>query len=149
MHEFVLRGKEGSFAQITIEEVFGFPNMTSHFGGYDARGTVEIKSGNYYVKGELWFSTGEAYQFYNQLVRCWADLDGVATFINHEANLNLEVKFNNRGQCAIVGYFKEFAHEDNELKFEIESNQSFFVETLDGLKKVVNHYGGLKGIHPM
>ncbi|MFF2157180.1 hypothetical protein ACFVVQ_17970 [Paenibacillus chitinolyticus] len=145
VHEFVVRGKEGGFVKIIIEEVYGFPKMTSHFGGYDAKGTVEIKSGNYYVKGELWFTTGEAFQFYSQLLRCWTDLDGVATFTNYETNLNLEVKFNNRGQCIIEGYYKEFAHEDNELKFEIESNQSFFVETLDGLKQIVNHYGELKG----
>jgi hypothetical protein len=50
VHEFILIGKKGCFVQITIEEVFDFPNMTSHFGGYDARGTVEIKSGNYYVR---------------------------------------------------------------------------------------------------
>ncbi|MEK4039554.1 hypothetical protein MHH49_18700 [Paenibacillus sp. FSL F4-0122] len=94
----------------------------------------------------MWFSTGEAYQFYNQLILCWADLDGVATFINSEVNLKLDVTFNKRGQVIVEGYFKEFAHEDNKLKFEIESNQNFFVETLDGLKKIVKHYGDLKGI---
>jgi hypothetical protein len=148
VHEFVVRGKEGSFIQIALDEAFDFPNMTSHFGGYDARGIVEIKSGNYYIKGELWFSTGEIYEFYNRLVRCFTDLQGVATFCTSEANLKLEVKFNNRGQVVIEGYFKEFAHEYNELKFEIESNQSFFVETLDGLKQIVNHYGDLRGIRP-
>ncbi|WP_438491564.1 WapI family immunity protein [Paenibacillus sp. IHBB 3054] len=148
MHEFVVRGKKGCFVQITIEEAFDFPNMTSHFGGYDVRGIVEIKSGNYYVKGQLWFSTGEVYQFYDQLIRCMADLDGVAALINSEVNLKLEVKFNKRGQVIIEGYFKEFAHEGNELIFEIESDQSFFVETLDGLKQIVNHYGDMKGICP-
>lgn len=49
--EFVIRGKKGCFILITIEEVFDFPNITSHFGGYDVRGTAEIKSGNYYLKG--------------------------------------------------------------------------------------------------
>ncbi|MEK4106826.1 hypothetical protein [Paenibacillus odorifer] len=61
-------------------------------------------------------------------------------------NLKLDVTFNKRGQVIVEGYFKEFAHEDNKLKFEIESNQNFFVETLDGLKKIVKHYGDLKGI---
>lgn len=145
MNEFVVRGKQGCFIRITLDEVFGFPKMTSHFGGYDAKGAAEIKSGNYYVKGEVWFSTGETYEFYNQLVQCWTDLDGVATFCTSEANLKLEVKFNNRGQVVIEGYFKEFADRDNELKFEIESNQSFFVESLDGLREIVNHYGNLKG----
>lgn len=147
VHEFVVRGNQGCFIRITIDDVYGFPNTTSHFGGYDAKGIAEIKSGNYYVKGELWFSTGEIYEFYNQLVRCWTDLEGVATFWTSETNLKLEVKFNNRGHVVIVGYFKEFALRDNELKFEIESNQSFFQETLDGLRAIVNDYGNLKGIH--
>lgn len=146
MNEFVVRGKQGCFIRIALDEVFGFPNLTSHFGGYDVKGTAEIKSGNYYVKGELWFSTGEIYEFYNQLVRCWTDLTGVATFWTSEANLKLEVKFNNHGQVVIEGYFKEFANQDNELKFEIESNQSFFMETIEGLGEVINHYGDLKGI---
>ncbi|MDH6371724.1 hypothetical protein M2444_003523 [Paenibacillus sp. PastF-3] len=147
MYEFVVRGKQGCYVNITLDEVFGYPNATSHFGGYDVRGTAELKSGNYYVKGELWFSTGQTYEFYNQLARCYTDLMGIATFCNSEANLKIDINFNNRGQVVIEGYFKEFAHQDNELKFEIESNQSFFIETLDGLREIVDHYGGLKGIH--
>ncbi|MGO4696468.1 hypothetical protein AB4Z50_19515 [Paenibacillus sp. 2TAB26] len=141
-----MRGKQGCFIQISLDEVFGFPNMTSPFGGYDVRGIAEIKSGNYYVKGELWFTTGETYEFYNQLVKCWAELKGLATFCSTEANLELKVKFINRRQISIVGYFKEFAHQDNEMKFEIESEQSFFGETVEGLEEIVNHHGGLKGI---
>jgi len=145
MYEFFLRGNQGCFVSITIDEVFGFPNLTSHFGGYDVRGSVEIKSGNYYVKGELWFSTGEIYEFYNQLARRFTDIKGVASFCTTEANLKLEVTFGHRGQVLIEGYFKEFAHKDNELKFEIESNQSFFEETLEGLREFVSDYGDLKG----
>lgn len=146
MHEFVLRGKRGCFIRVVLDQVLGFPKQTSHFGGYDVQGTVEIKSGNYYVKGELWFTTGEVYEFYNQLVQCWNDLNGTATFWTYETNLKLEAAFNDRGQVTIEGYFKEFADEENELKYEIESDQSFFVETIDGLKAIVKHYGDLKGV---
>ncbi|MCY9669211.1 hypothetical protein M5X11_30530 [Paenibacillus alginolyticus] len=145
MYVFFLRGNQGCFVRITFDEVFGFPKLTSPFGGYDVRGTVEIKSGNYCVKGELWFSTGEIYEFYNQLSRCFTELKGISSFCTTEANLKLEVAFGHRGQVVIEGYFKEFAHRDNELKFEIESNQSFFVETLDGLREIISHYGDLKG----
>ncbi|MCM3630566.1 hypothetical protein M3194_24850 [Paenibacillus glycanilyticus] len=144
--DFIVRGKQGSFIRITLDEIFGFPTTTSHFGGYDVKGSTEIKSGSYYVNGEVWFSTGDTYEFYNQIVRCYTELDGTAIFCSTEENLKFEVKFYNRGQVVIEGCFQEFAHEDNELKFEFESNQSFFVETLDGLKKVVNQYGGLKGV---
>jgi hypothetical protein len=37
---------------------------------------------------------------------------------------------------------------DNKLLVEIESDQSFFVETLDGLKHIVNQYGDMRGINP-
>ncbi|MFP4977829.1 hypothetical protein ACE6ED_20660 [Paenibacillus sp. CN-4] len=45
VHEFVVGGKEGGFVKIIIEEVYGFPKMTSHLGGYDAKGTVEAQTG--------------------------------------------------------------------------------------------------------
>jgi hypothetical protein len=144
--EFVLGGKQGCFIRVVLEKVLGFPNHTSHFGGYDVQGAVEIKSGSYYAKGELWFTTGEVYEFYDQLSKCMADLHGTATFWTYETNLKVEATFNGRGQVAITGYYKEFAHQDNELKFDIESDQSFFVETMDGLKAIVKHYGDLKGV---
>lgn len=51
MCEFVIRGKKGCFILIAIEEAFDFPNITSHFGGYDVRGTAEIKSENIMSRG--------------------------------------------------------------------------------------------------
>ncbi|MFB5193261.1 WapI family immunity protein [Alicyclobacillus fastidiosus] len=146
MNTFVLRAEKGCFIQVVLDEVLGFPNYTSPFGGYDVQGTVEIKSGSYYVKGELWFTTAEVYEFYNQLLQCWADLNGTAVFWTCETSLKVEVTFNSRGQVTIEGCFKEFAHEENELKFKIQSDQSFFVETIDGLKAIVQYYGDKNGI---
>lgn len=146
MNEFVLRGKQGCFIRVVLDEVLGFPNQTSHFGGYDVQGTVEIKSGSYYATGELWFTTGEVYEFYKQISKCWSDLHGTATFWTYETNLKVEASFNNRGQVAITGYYKEYAHQENELKFEMESDQSFFVETTDGLKAIVQEYGDMRGV---
>jgi len=145
MNEFVVIGKQG-FIRIELIKAFGFPKETSHFGGYDAQGITEIKSGNYYVKGELWFSTGEVYEFYKQLERCYRELKGEATFWNAEANLRIDIKFNRLGQIIIQGYFKEQTHQGNELQFEIESDQSFLATTLQQLKKFVDHYGDLKGL---
>ncbi|NGY75564.1 hypothetical protein F6Y02_01640 [Bacillus megaterium] len=51
----------------------GFP-IKSHFGGYDIEGTVEIKTGNYYVLGELWFTTNDMYEFYQALNKCYNTL---------------------------------------------------------------------------
>ena len=61
-------------------------NETSYFGGCDSKGFVEIKSGNYYVKGELWLTTGEIYKFYTQLEKCFKELTGESAFENYEHN---------------------------------------------------------------
>ncbi|MUT67739.1 hypothetical protein GOM71_17590 [Paenibacillus sp. NEAU-GSW1] len=147
MHELFIRGKRGSFFRVTFDEIIGFPNETSIWGGYDVNGTVEIKSGNYYVKGELWFSTGEIYEFHQQLIRCWSELNGSASFRpSADRCLELIVVFNNRGQVILEGTYTEFASEQNELKFEFESDQGFYEETNDMLLTITKHYGGLKGV---
>ncbi|MGG3452302.1 hypothetical protein ABER98_21125 [Domibacillus aminovorans] len=145
MNEFVVKGKNG-FIRIELHKASGYPEDTSHFGGYDAEGIAEIKSGNYYVLGELWFTTGEVYEFYKQLEKCYRELTGSAVFWNSESSLKIEVIFNNLGQVILQGYFKEEPHLENELQFEIESDQSFLASTVEELKRFVDYYGGLKGI---
>ena len=145
MNEFVLRSNQ-EFIRIELIEVFGFPKDTSHYGGYDANGIVEIKSGNYYVEGEMWFATGEVFDFYNQLKRCYSELKGEAIFWSSEANLKIGIKFNSLGKIIIQGYFKEQLGKGNELQFEIESDQSLIPSTLEELKKFVSYYGDNKGV---
>lgn len=145
VNKFVIKGKEG-FIQIGLNEVFGFPDMTSNFGGYDVQGRIEMKSGNYYVDGELCFTTGEIYEFHEQLSRCYRELSGVATFWTSEANLKIKVIFNKLGQITIEGFFREKSHQENELKFEMESDQTFFEETIKELKKIVDYYGDSRGV---
>ena len=62
MNQIKIEGKQG-FIQIKSEKKYEFSNKKSHFGGYDIEGTVEIKTGNYYVLGELWFTTNDMYEF--------------------------------------------------------------------------------------
>ena len=57
---FVIDKKDNT--KIELNEVYGFPNETSYLGGYDVKGKIDIKSGNYFVKdAEIWFSTGPAH----------------------------------------------------------------------------------------
>lgn len=143
MDEFTLKGKQGHI-HIRLEELFNFPN-TSHFGGYDAEATVEIKSGNYHVKGKLWFTTGEVYLFYEQLKNCYNSFQGEAVFATYEKNLELKAVFNRKGHVTLVGYYHEHLHLENKLIFEIESDQSYFESTLKQLEKFFQKYGGIKG----
>lgn len=85
MNGFTIKCKQG-FIRIELQNASGFPKETSHFGGYDAEGIVEIKSGNYYVLGEIWFTTGNVYEFYKQLDKCYRELKGMAVFWNYETS---------------------------------------------------------------
>ncbi|MDF2067623.1 hypothetical protein [Bacillus sp. Cr_A10] len=145
MNEFKIVGKQG-FIRIELNEVYGFPNQTSYLGGYDVKGKIEIRSGNYYVKdAELWFSTGQVYEFFIQLQKCNNNLKGNATFSESENILKLDLSFNRLGQINIQGHFQELAHQENILQFEIESDQSYLESTIQQLKNIVDHYGNLKG----
>ena len=145
MNEFVIGGKQG-YIRIEITEVLGFPNETSYKGGYEVKGKIDIKSGNYFVKeAELWFSTGQVFEFYTELQKCYRKLNGVMKF-TPDSNLKFEIHFNKLGQINIQGYFQEFLSEENLLQFEFESEQSYLFSTLEELKKIVDHYGDLEGI---
>ncbi|MGB7605360.1 MAG: hypothetical protein WBL93_07760 [Lutisporaceae bacterium] len=144
MEGFKLEGKNGHIS-IEFLEVYGFPNNTSVFGGYDAKGIVEIKSSNYRVCGELWFSTGEIYNFYSTLKECNKRLDGKAELITTETNLKMSVDFDKIGHVVISGEYVERYDENNELTYEIFSDQSYIQDTIKELNEIVNKYGGLQG----
>ena len=66
MESFILKGENG-YIKIELEQVFDFPNTTCHWGGYDAKTKIEIKSGNFKVNSSFYTSTGEIYLFYKSL----------------------------------------------------------------------------------
>lgn len=145
MESFKISGKKG-YIKIKFIEVYGFPNRTSFAGGYDVKGIVEIKSGNYNVYAELWFSTGEIYNFYSSFKECYKMLDGEAKLLTTEGNLSMSINFNKVGHVNIHGEYKERYDEGNMLIFEIISDQSYFQETINDLNAIVRKYGGLEGV---
>lgn len=42
---------KGEYLNLKIDNVSGYPNSTSPFGGYDTNSIIEIKTGNYIVHG--------------------------------------------------------------------------------------------------
>lgn len=147
MDEFTLRGG-GDSLQVCLEEVYGFPDRTSVFGGYDVLGTVVIRCGAYSVRGPLWFSTGEVWKFSTQLRRAYDELTGEARFRSSEGNLDFTLRFNARGHWALLGVYQEHHTVDTRLVFAMESEQSYLVETLAQLAQVVAAYGDNGGLHP-
>lgn len=146
MDSFKIEGING-YIQININEVFDFPNRTSAFGGYDAKGTIDIKTGNYRVIGELWLSTGEIYNFYISLKESCKNIVGQAQLITTERNLILSANFDKFGHVLINGEYQEIASEENKLLFEINSDQSYLLECLNSLEKIFKKYGGNKGVN--
>jgi hypothetical protein len=85
------------------------------------------------------------YQFSIELQKCYNELKGSVSFSESENNLQIELRLNRLGQINIQGYFQEFAHQENILHFEFESEQSYLSSSLRQLKSIVDQYGDLKG----
>lgn len=145
MESFTIKG-EADFLTFTLTEVFGFPETTCHWGGYDLRTMLEIKSRGFYVKSVLYTSTGEIFKFFQQLKSCNKNLNATAKFISYGRNLELTVEYDTLGHVNIKGRFSEQNQFDNELKFEFTSDQTFIRSSVDELSLIADKYGDMKGI---
>lgn len=139
-------GAEQGYVLICLSRIFGFPDCTSHFGGYETQSTIEIKSNGFNVSSSLYISTGDIYNFYTELLSCYDKVDGIAQLKSYDLNLNLEVKFQKLGQVAIVGEFIEKTSITNSIRFQISSDQTFIKHTLDELKLIYEKYGDNRAI---
>ncbi|GAB3329455.1 hypothetical protein GCM10027299_32830 [Larkinella ripae] len=143
---FSIEGKHG-FIKIEIEEVFGYPNRTCHWGGYETKSKLSFRSGTYAVEGDIWLSTGEIFNFYNDLSSTYVSVSGKATLF-HESILLFTVRFDDTGHLLVNGEFSPYLSENNLSVFELVSDQSYLPETLASLKNIVNTYGGNTGKIP-
>ncbi len=139
-------GAEQGYIKLSLDRVFGFPESTSYFGGYETQSTLEIKSNGFSVLTNLYISTGDIYNFYKELSMCYANVAGIAQLKSYDLNLNLEVEFQKLGQITILVEFTESSSVTNSIKFELTTDQTFIKHTLDELKKIQMYYGDNKGI---
>jgi hypothetical protein len=135
------------FIRLALERVWGFPHRTCAWGGYDAQGWVDIQCGPYRVHGPLWFSTGEVWQFYDELRRTYDELSGQARFHSYEDNLMFTLMFTARGQVTIRGVYQARPDNDSRLDFELVTDQSYLAEPLDQLAQFIAKYGDNRGVH--
>jgi AcrR family transcriptional regulator len=133
MNKFTIAGETGR-----ISLSFEYVKVASD--GCDCRGTVSIASWGFQAQGKAWFTTADVAKFHSQLNACYQALDGVATFTTFEENLKLEVVFSHRGRVDIQGTFRETHNEGNELKFRIQTDQSFIAQSLEELAELVKRY---------
>lgn len=144
MDSFSIRGF-GGFLEIEIEEVFGFPNETSHYGGYETKSKIKVESNGFSVDSELWLSTGEVFSLYASLKAAHEKLAGSAKFDSSEGNLSFTVNYELAGRVSIQGEFRDNNLEANLLKFEIPSDQSYLNRSLVELTQFVRKYGNNSG----
>jgi len=144
MDSFSIRGFSG-FLEIEIQEVFGFPEETSHFGGYDTKSKLKVESNGFSVDSELWLSTGEVFDLYTTLRAAHEKVNGSAKFDSSEGNLSFAINYELSGHVSIQGEFKDNNQEANLLKFEISSDQSYLNRTLVELTQFVRKYGDNSG----
>ncbi|TFE19251.1 hypothetical protein [Cohnella luojiensis] len=147
MNQFQIYGENNDYLIIRLNKIHGFPDTTCYSGGYDAEGSILIKSGSYSASGSLWISTGEIFIFKNQLKEIYDKCSGEAIIANYEVNIEASIKIDTRGRVIIEGRYKEFSSIDNELTFSFESDQSYIVKTLEELNVIALKYGGMKGIN--
>lgn len=137
---------EDEYVRLSIDEVFGFPNETSYGGGYGAKGSLAIKTGEYYVSDTHYFTTGELYCFSKKLKICYENLSGIAILKNTERALELQCEFNEFGHVIITGNFQSNPIVKNILFFEIETDQTQIQKPLSDLNKIHEFFGDEKGI---
>jgi len=143
---FKLKCYDNEYLCLTIDEVFGFPNVIAYGGGYGARGNLDIQVGPYNVHPVHCFTTGELYTFYCQLQKCYDSLSGVAILTNTEQELELKLMFNKSGKIRVIGEFQARPDVSNRLCFEMFTDQTFICEVLADLRKVHQTFGSTKGI---
>ena len=67
MEKLLIKGESGSFIEIIYSEVYGFPENTSYFGGYEVSAKINIKSEGFSLNSDFYTSTGEIYTFFENL----------------------------------------------------------------------------------
>ncbi|HTD41825.1 MAG TPA: hypothetical protein VK671_14445 [Mucilaginibacter sp.] len=126
--------------------MFGFPESTSHFGGYDTRSIIEINSGNFKVKSTMHVTTGEIFEFCKKLLTANEELKGDVHFNNYERDLDFNLKYDVNGHISVIGKYSDHSEFDNRLDFDFESDQTYIQSTLRQLHAIAEKYGDMKGI---
>ena len=133
------------FIELTIDEIWGFPNDTTFKGGYDAKCTLAIRAAGYSVSDMLHSSTGELYRFMTALKRCHEDFSGSAILEDFEGALDLKCEFNKFGHVIISGKFRARPSVDNVLYFTLKTDQTQASAAIADLEAVYKVFGGNQG----
>jgi hypothetical protein len=133
--------------ELTITEILGFPDSTSYEGGYDVKGNLDIEIGSYIVHcTDFYFATGVLYRFLDGLENCYKTLIGKAEYkhlLEHDLEFTLEMT--KLGHACVTGTYHENPALDNELRFEMETDQTCIKLVIDEIKNVRSIFGDYTG----
>lgn len=148
MKAFCIEGYNGDKISLQIDDLWNFPDSTSIEGGYDVKGTLEIKTGDYQVVcNDFNFATGTICQFGDELERCYENLEGKAHYKPiYEKCLEFEIEADKLGHMVIKGKFQKILCRENVLNFEIETDQSYMKSVLNDIEELKKYFGEYEGI---
>ncbi len=110
--------------------------IDSDFFNY-GKSEIEIKVSRYFVRGQVWFSSGELKKFTEKLKQMYESMNGIVVLCDSECNVDIEFSFNNRGYVIIKGRYKENYEKDNELIFELETSQPSLEEWIRRFENIL------------
>src|SRR6185437_2550987 len=139
-------GDNNNFLRIELDKVYGFPNETCHFGGYDTRSNIEIRVDGFSVLAQFYISTGNIFEFYKHLLTANDNLTGIVYLRGDENDLDCQIKYNDTGHVSVTGTFSSHTYFGNSLEFDFISDQTYVRQTLIQLKVIVDKYGDMKGV---
>lgn len=134
MDKFTVAGEYGRLS-------LSFEYVGQRSGARECRGEAAVASWGLQAQGKVWFTTANVSSFYNELNTCYQALAGEATFSTADENLSFTVVFGPRGRADINGTFQDSHNPGNEMKFRIQTDQSFIAQTLAELAELVRQHG--------
>lgn len=148
MRLFCLNGYQDEKISMQLNEVIGFPNSTSYDGGYDIICTLIIDAGCYHIEFDrLYSATGALYRFCNELKNCYNTLEGQAEYrMFLENDLCFKVVMETGGHAVIMGTFQESPHRNNIFTFEIDTDQTCFLNAIQDIEHLKEKYGDMEGV---
>jgi len=141
-----IQGDNGNSLCLRFIEVYGFPDSTCSWGGYEVRAAIKIKSGSYRAIATLWTSTGELHTLLEALRICNEQLSGEVQWRTYEHNLELVIAYDKQGHVIVSGNFIEYHHSGNELQFKFATDQTYMSAAIAELHVIAAKYGGMEGV---
>ena len=139
MPSFVIGGEERERVVVQVHRYERAP-VGEYFDDNWVRAEVFVSVGSFSGEYTAAFLTSDFMGFREELRALHQSLAGKATFSTLEEQLSLELTGNGRGGIALAGVAADAPGSGNQLKFELELDQSHLPSVLKGLDEILRQY---------